>query len=257
MTLSPSHWHVRFSQQARWTQDLRNFLYTRAGLFKAERVLDVGCGTGALLPELISGHQTSVIGLDINRSSLNYAQSTNSSAALIRGDAHNLPFADGSYDLTLCHFLLLWVSNPIRVLEEMVRLTRPGGAVLAMAEPDYGGRIDYPPELERLGDLQELSLRQQGADTRLGRRLAAMFNHVGLKSIEFGVLGGQWRISPANIDWQTEWDVLISDLESISPKEIGLPTQEELEDLAIIDRHASQRGERILFVPTFYAWGKV
>jgi len=257
MTLSPTDWHARFSQQARWTQDLRNYLYTRAGLSTAKRVLDVGCGTGALLPELISGRQSSVIGLDISHNSLSYAQSANSVACLLCGDAHNLPFVDRSFDITLCHFLLLWVSNPIRVLEEMVRLTKPGGVVLAIAEPDYGGRIDYPPELERLGILQELSLRQQGADTRLGRRLAAMFTQVGLNSIEFGVLGGQWRNSQTHVDWQTEWDLLISDLESISRKEIYLPTQEELDELAIIDRQASLRGERVLFVPTFYAWGKV
>ncbi len=38
--------------------------------------------------------------------------------------------------------------------EEMVRVTRPHGFVLALAEPDYGGRIDYPSELSTIGNWQ-------------------------------------------------------------------------------------------------------
>ena len=257
MSFSPADWHTRFSQQARWTQELRKYLYTNAGLSSAQRVLDVGCGTGALFKELISNYQVKLIGLDINRSFISCAQLTNSSVMLLSGDAHHLPFADRSFDVCLCHFLLLWVENPIRVLEEMVRLTRLGGTVLAIAEPDYGGRVDYPPELESLGVLQEESLRQQGADTRLGRRLVAMFKEVGLKTIEYGVLGGQWGLSPAAEDWQIEWDVLRADLEIVSSQGNIAPSQAELDELVSLDRIASLRGERVLFVPTFYAWGRV
>jgi SAM-dependent methyltransferase len=62
-----------------------------------------------------------------------------------QADRHTLPFQP-VFDVTFCHFLLLWVSNPEKVVAEMGRVTRPGGSV-RLAEPDYGGRIDYPESL--------------------------------------------------------------------------------------------------------------
>jgi len=257
MPLTSSEWHTRFTQQTRWTQDLRRYLYARTGLPSAQRILEVGVGTGALLPELTSNTNTQVIGLDINRIFISYAQENNPSTTLLQGDAHYLPFSGHTFDLCLCHFLLLWVANPFQVIKEMIRLTRPGGVVLAIAEPDYGGRIDYPPELEVLGSLQEASLRRQGADTRLGRRLAAIFYQAGLKSVEYGVLGGQWAAFPSMAEWQVEWRVLHADLDELSNVPSALPSSLDLDTLADIDQQAVLRGERVLFVPTFYAWGKV
>ena len=46
------NWHERFRQQAGWTRDLRTYLFTRADLAHAKHVLEVGCGTGAVLQDL-------------------------------------------------------------------------------------------------------------------------------------------------------------------------------------------------------------
>jgi hypothetical protein len=122
--------------------------------------------------------------------------------------------------------------------------------VLALAEPDYGGRIDYPPELAELGRLQVASLRQQGAEPELGRRLIGLFTNLGLESVEVGVLGAQWSGAISATEWESEWAVLRSDLGDSLP-----PSQ--LERLSQLDALAWQSGVRVLFVPTFYAWGKV
>jgi SAM-dependent methyltransferase len=53
------------------------------------------------------------------------------------GDAESLPFADAAFDVTRAERLLVYVPDPKRVLEEMRRVTRPGGVVTAI-EPDFG-----------------------------------------------------------------------------------------------------------------------
>ncbi len=241
-------WHSRFTQQARWTKGIRDYLYQRAGLTQAHHVLDIGCGSGALLSELSRSAPGTVHGLDLNPAFLALAASQGQ-AELVQGDAHHLPYADEAFDVSLCHFLLLWVASPEQVVSEMRRVTRPGGSVLALAEPDYGGRIDYPHELARLGELQAEALRQQGANPDLGRRLGEIFARAGLEVVEMGVLGGQWSGPPSPQDWELEWQVLEADLgETLGAR--------QLKELRALDSAAWQRRARVLFVPTFYAWGR-
>ena len=253
MALSPTDWHRRFQQQARWTRDLRHYLFERVGASSLDRILSVGCGTGAILEELSeqdSGKVQRFFGLDINDQFLGLAHENAPRARLTCGDAYHLPYPGASFDLSLCHFLLLWVGNPLQVLAEMRRVTRPGHAILALAEPDYGGRIDYPAELEQLGEWQQAALRRQGADPQIGRQLAGLFSKTGLKEIESGVLGGQWSGPPEREAWDSEWAMLRADLAGSVPAA-------QLDGMQAEDRRAWQRGERVLYVPTFYAWGRV
>jgi SAM-dependent methyltransferase len=252
-TLPSSFWHTRFTQQAQWTQSLRHHLYARADLAGARRTLEVGCGTGAVLTELLMQSHGEIFGLDLSAEHLSLAADNLPGIALTRGNALDLPFQAALFDITLCHFLLLWVSDPVRVVREMARITQPGGVVMALAEPDYGGRIDYPVELKTLGDWQQNALRQQGADPLLGRRLRALFQHAGLANVEAGVLGGQWSGTPSPEEWELEWKVLEDDLHSYS-EDIGTS---DFANLKKIDHHAWDQSERVLYVPTFYAWGRV
>lgn len=240
-------------QQAKWTQDLRHHLYSQINFGLARRVLEVGCGTGAVLAELTMQTHGDIFGLDISANYLNLAARNLPGIALILGDAHALPCSAGDFDISLCHFLLLWVSDPIEVVSEMARVTQPGGFVLALAEPDYGGRIDFPSELGVLGDWQQAALRQQGADPLLGRRLRAIFQHAGLTDVEAGVLGGQWSGIPTPEDWEMEWNVLEDDLIGAS----NVLVTPELTRLQQLYKSSWEQGERVLFVPTFYAWGRV
>lgn len=252
MSITPEGWHARFLQQAGWTRQARRYLLERIGPVEAGRVLEVGCGTGAVLAELGEG---CVHGLDIRLDYLQLARRNVPLARLAQGDAHHLPYAAGSFEATCCHFLLLWVPDPLGVVSEMRRVTQPGGAVLLMAEPDYGGRIDFPAELAALGEWQRQALRLAGANPDIGRELAGLLSQNGLADIEWGVLGGSWSGQPAPEDWEMEWRVLRADLEHIPNL---LPEREaEIDALQELDRRAWGRWERVLFVPTFYAWGRV
>ncbi|HEY3310081.1 MAG TPA: methyltransferase domain-containing protein [Anaerolineales bacterium] len=241
-------WHSRYLQQARWTAQLRAYLFKKAGLDVTSRVLELGCGTGALLIDF--PQQNALYGLDINLAALEQVEGHAPNAHLTCGDASDLPFASSAFDLTFCHFLLLWVADPQRVVDEMCRITRPGGSVLALAEPDYGGRIDYPVELAEAGRWQVQSLRMQGAEPEMGRRLAEIFTRAGLRQVETGVLGGEWKQGQFQSENDLEWLVLAEDL-------AGKVPHQSLQSLRNLDALSRERGERVLYVPTFFAWGVV
>jgi ubiquinone/menaquinone biosynthesis C-methylase UbiE len=251
MPLSIAQWHHRYQQQAQWTRNIREYIYSQISLRPAHKILDVGCGTGVLENELINMTQSSTYALDIDFKTVKYAQAKNPRSAYIIGDSLQLPYPPGVFDVTLCHFLLLWVSDAVQSVKEMVRVTCPDGFVLALAEPDYGGRIDFPPDLIQLGRWQTESLQSQGANPFIGRELKAIFYQAGLINIEVGVLGGQWTEDDSDQDIESEWQMVLSDLEDNSE---FIERTELLKEIDILSR---QNHQRLLFVPTFYAFGMV
>ncbi len=162
----------------------------------------------------------------------------------------HLPFQNASFDHCLCHFYLMWVSDPATAVREMARVTTPGGWVLALAEPDYGGRIDHPQALERLGEMQTKALRAQSADTRMGRRLLAIFKECGLDEVGAGIIAACWE-PDADIDsFKNDWHVLKRDLAGVVPAG-------ELEVLRSRAEASTSKGKGIWFVPIFYSYGRV
>jgi SAM-dependent methyltransferase len=241
------NWHARYTQQARWTRDLRTYVFDKIQLEDASRLLEVGCGTGAILSELpphISPH-----GLDLDPAALAQCQIHAPAASLTQGDALYLPYPNNSFDITCCHFLLLWVRDPLGALLEMKRVTKPGGHVIAFAEPDYSNRIDKPEELAPLGRWQAEALRRQGADPGFGARLAESFFEAGIRLIETGTIqSGEGEASPG--EWEMEWAVIEADLAGSVPGE-------DIQKMKRADKTARELGKRALHVPTHFAWGSV
>ncbi len=248
--LSLDELHLRYQHQATWTAQIRSRLYRAAKLDAASRILEVGSGTGAITSELARRSSARIFGIDIDHRLNAFARSQDGTPSYLTGDGFRLPFADSTFDATICHYLLLWIDAPERLLREMLRITAQNGAVLALAEPDYGGRIDYPDELIQLGTLQAQALAEEGADTRIGRKLRALFSRLGLWNLQVGLLGGEWSGELENGALASEWAALEADLSETVSK--GSLREYRRADLA-----AWEDGTRILYVPTFYAIGFV
>lgn len=243
------NWHKRFLQQAGWTQELRGYLLAQAGLSHARRLLEVGCGTGAVLVS-IPGDNAIRFGLDLDFERIAAARRNVPGASLACADALRLHYAARSFDLTCCHFFLLWVREPLQALLEMKRVTRSGGAILAFAEPDHTARIDKPASLAPLGRWQAESLRLQGADPALGFHLADLFRQAGIRLLETGKLQAHIDQPFSSEEWQLEWDILSADL-------AGLVPEMELASWKQADEAAWKQGVRSMYVPTYFAHGVV
>jgi SAM-dependent methyltransferase len=241
------NWHTRYAQQANWTRTLRSYIFEKTGRKNTGRILEVGCGTGAILSELPEGAE--IHGLDSDQAALNECGRYAPSALRVQGNALALPYPDRSFDIVYSHFLLLWVRDPSRALQEMKRVSRPGGHIIAFAEPDYLERVDAPEELVPLGRWQTDSLRRQGADPGLGAWLGELFFDAGITIRETGSIQNN-EMEPSLADWQIEWDVLESDLRGRVP-------DQELQSMKALDKQARQQGTRLLHVPTYFAWGQV
>jgi ubiquinone/menaquinone biosynthesis C-methylase UbiE len=251
MTLTTAQWHQRYIHQAQWTQSIREYIFSKVGIGHSTRLLDIGCGTGVIDSEINSRFSTSPYAIDLDYKVLQFAQVHAPNCHYYQADGRNLPFSDHSFEISLCHFVLLWIANPLKALEEMIRVTCPDGYILALAEPDYGGRIDFPVELSKIGQWQAESLKKQGANPYIGRELKYLFHQAGLADIVVGVLGGQWINEESDQEHSSEWDVIEADLLQINH------FTNQWRDLKNLDQQALENGQRILFVPTFYAYGKV
>ncbi len=240
-------WHARYLQQARWTRDLRAYLFERTGWREARRVLEVGCGTGAILREW-TGPAT-LHALDLEPAALAQCGLHAPGAHRVRANGLSLPYPAAAFDITFCHFFLLWVRDPLQALLEMKRVTRPGGSILALAEPDYTARVDAPPELRPLGRWQTESLQRQGADVGFGARLAETFFQAGIPLVETGPIQSRGNES-APEEREMEWTVLEADLAGFVPRE-------DIQAMQRLDEQAWANGTRALHVPTYFAWGRV
>jgi SAM-dependent methyltransferase len=163
-------------QQAAWLAPARARLLRRAQIAQRRRVLDLACGPGAVTGELVRRCGGTVVALDSSAEALSAGDEAFAGAQRVRGDARHIPLADASFDLVFCQLALMWLDLPA-VLDEIDRVLVPGGAMVAL-EPDYGGVMEYPPEIAT-GAIWREALVRAGADPLVGRKLPVLLDRPG------------------------------------------------------------------------------
>lgn len=103
----------------------------RLGPRPGERVLDVGCGVGFLLNAIHTIYGTTGVGIDFSpmaiRAAIGYNPCGNDYQV---ADALRLPFKNESFDLAISYDVIEHVSDPAEFVDEVCRVTRPGGRIL-------------------------------------------------------------------------------------------------------------------------------
>lgn len=103
-----------------------------ADLRPGQRALDVGCGPGALIAQLV--HRlgaADVVAIDPSTPFVEAARARFPGVEVQAGSAENLPFPDNSFDAALAQLVVHFMADPVAGLREMGRVTRPGGVVAA------------------------------------------------------------------------------------------------------------------------------
>lgn len=118
-----------FFQQSKQLM-IRDLLRLRLNGLPHPRLLDVGCGIGALHPA-ISPLFSSISGVDVSKDSIDRARDDNPENAYHHYSGAELPFEDDSFDMTLAACVMHHVPTQhwVRFMDEMSRVVAPGGMV--------------------------------------------------------------------------------------------------------------------------------
>ena len=169
----------------RWSRALAPRFLDWADAPRAGRVLDVGCGTGALA-EAVAERGAAVAGVDPSEAFLATARRRVPQAEFRAGDAQALPYADASFDGVVSGLALNFVPDPAKAAREMRRVARPGSVVAAYLW-DYAGRMELMRHFWDAAVEQDAGARALDEGERFPlcapHRLDALFQDAGLREV--------------------------------------------------------------------------
>ncbi|WP_327068778.1 methyltransferase domain-containing protein [Kitasatospora sp. NBC_01302] len=187
--------------------------YLLPELRPGQALLDVGCGPGTITADLaeLVGPTGRVVAVDTSAEVLAQAAAHVAGRGLDNvvfevGDAHQLKYGDGEFDVIHAHQTLQHVADPVAVLRELRRVLAPGG-VLAARDADYAAMTWYPelPELTAWLELYRSTARANGGEPDAGRRLLAWAQAAGFTEVAAGSSSWTFATPGERLWWGESW----------------------------------------------------
>jgi len=218
-----------------------------AGIAAAQRLLDVGCGPGALTTELVRRlGPDSVSAVDPSEPFVAAARERHPGVDVQRASAEELPFADDQFDAALAQLVVHFMSDPVAGLREMARVTRTEGAVAACVWDLAGGAAPLSVFWAAARELDpDVDDESQMAGARDGH-LAELFREAGLHEIEATALSNTVE-HPSFEDW---WEPYTLGVGPAGGYAAGL----DPERLAQLRELCREKLPEAPFMLTFRAW---
>jgi SAM-dependent methyltransferase len=156
-----------------------------AGVTRGQRVLDVGCGPGALTAELVERlGPAAVSAVDPSEPFVLAARERHPEVSVTRASAEQLPFGDMTFDVALAQLVVHFMSDPSAGVAEMRRVTRRDGVVAACVWDHAGGQGPLSAFWEVATKLDaEVADESALVGSREGD-LAQLFQSAGLRDVE-------------------------------------------------------------------------
>lgn len=210
-----------------------------------DHVLEVGSGLGILTSEVAARVPDGIVfGLERSEEQLEFALQQLDLVSgdmlphlqFVQGDAHELPFSDASFDVVYCRYVLEHVASPLRVLQEMHRVLRPGGKVFLQEGNIYAVQFDpdcatFEEVWRQFGHIQE----KLGGDPAIGKRLFRLLAAAGFEAVSISLSPVLHR---AGTDGFAPWVSVFSDILRTAEDSLaanGLPREETRAAIAELD----------------------
>jgi Methylase involved in ubiquinone/menaquinone biosynthesis len=223
------------------------------GVTPGANVLEIGSGLGILAAEVADAAAgVQVTGLERSPEQI-AAAAPHPRVKYVEGDAHQLPCADGTFDLVYCRYLLEHVSDPARVVAEMRRVAKPGGRVAVMENDTSLVRFDPPcPAFQAIWAAFARYQWQLKGDAFIGRRIFRLLKDAGFEQVELSLQPElHWSGSPNFSAWIEN---IVGNLESARAGLIESGTC-KAEQLTYVDAELRQLANRRDASATF-AWNR-
>jgi len=169
------------------TRQLKVSSYGYLGILEGDTVLDAGCGPGydTLRMSAMVGKTGKVIGIDLSERMIAIAgakaKGTGLPVSFRTIDVRKLPFPDASFDKIRIERTLQILDNPDQILDEMIRVLRPGGRLLSI-EPDWETFVCDPGSRDTARTFFRFCA-DQFPDGSTGRKLYRYFRERGLEDV--------------------------------------------------------------------------
>jgi ubiquinone/menaquinone biosynthesis C-methylase UbiE len=171
-----------------WHEEAR--LLRELGVDRAATIVEVGCGSGALLGRLRDlAPAAELVGVEPDPDLRALAAARVPSAEVVDGAADPLPLADASTDAVVLRFVLQHLADPVAALREARRVLRPGGVAVAIEVDGALWGLAQPswPEVQAVQAKAWAAQAQRGGDRMIGRRLHRVLAAAGFAAPELRV----------------------------------------------------------------------
>jgi SAM-dependent methyltransferase len=169
----------------RYSEPLAPQLADFAAIVRGQRVLDVGCGTGALTAELVGRlGAAAVTAVDPSEPFVAAARERYPDVDVQEASAEDLPLPSGSFDASLAQLVVHFMQDPVAGLREMARVTRRAGVIAACVWDHGGGQGPLSIFWDAARELDAAMTDEfTGPGAREGH-LAELFGAAGIQKIE-------------------------------------------------------------------------
>ena len=197
----PADAYDRF--MGRYSVQLSPQLADLAEVAAGQRVLDVGCGPGALTGELVSRlGAASVAAVDPSEPFVAAARERHPDVDVRQATAEQLPFEDDAFDAALAQLVVHFMSDPVAGLREMARVTRAGGVVAACVWDHAGERGPLTPLWRAAHELDpHVEDESRLAGAREGH-LTELFAAAGLRDVAGDVVAAKLEYAAFENWWE-------------------------------------------------------
>jgi len=174
-----------------------------AGVQAGQRVLDVGCGPGALTAELVARTGAgNVAAVDPSAPFVAAAAARYPGVDVRQASAEQLPFEDDAFDVALAQLVVHFMTDPVRGIAEMARVVRPGGVVAACVWDHAGSNGPLSSFWEAARSMDPSVADESHLPGVREGHLASLFGEAGLHSIESSVLSADLEHPSFDSWWQ-------------------------------------------------------